>query len=65
MNANSTATMIVGITVKMISSGRLYCVCRGTLSSPLRLRWNATAQNIAPHVIAPTTSAAIADHVHS
>jgi hypothetical protein len=65
VNPNSTATMIVGTTVKTISTGRLYCVWRGGVSSsPLRLRWNAIAQNIAPQVITPTTSAAIAEYVH-
>ena len=58
--------MIVGTTVKTISSGRLYWVCRGTTSSlsPFFLRWKMIAQNIAPQVMTPTTSAAIADHVH-
>ena len=66
VKANSTATMIVGMTVKTISTGRLYCVWRGgTSSSPLRFRWKIIAQNMAPQVMNPTTSAAIADHVQS
>ena len=66
VKANSTATMIVGTTVKMISIGRLYCVCRGgTSESPARLRWKIIAQNIAPQVITPTTSAAMQDQVQN
>ena len=66
MKANSTATMIVGTTVKTISTGRLYCVWRGgTSDSPARLRWKIIAQNITPQVITPTTSAAIADQVQN
>ena len=66
VKANSTATMIVGTTVKMISMGRLYCVWRGTTSeSPARLRWKIIAQNIAPQVITPTTSAAMPDQVQN
>ena len=58
--------MIVGTIVKTISTGRLYCVWRGgTSESPARLRWKIIAQNIAPQVITPTTSAAMADHVQN
>ncbi len=58
--------MIAGTTVKISSTGRLYWVCRGTTSGslPLRLRWKIIAQNIAPQVMTPTTSAAMPDHVH-
>ena len=58
--------MIVGTTVKMISMGRLYCVWRGgTSDSPARLRWKIIAQNIAPQVITPITSAAMQDQVQN
>src|SRR5580765_5321249 len=58
--------MTVGMTVKAISTGMLYCVCFGGVSSsPLRLRWKYIAQNIAPQVIAPTISAATEDAVQN
>src|SRR3954454_23356152 len=55
----STATMMSGITVYMISSGRLYRICAGRPVSVRRRRYATTHQMMRPQTRNPTSHAAI------
>src|SRR3954466_4577708 len=55
----STAIIMSGMTVYMISSGRLYRTCAGRPVSVRRRRYATTHQMIRPHTRKPTSHAAI------